>query len=70
MISNIDENYMMDINRIVQDLKNLLDSISDKFSHVRFNKGDSLDDLVEMYSKDAIFLNKLNLIKKLTDDIS
>ena len=69
MYVDMNDKNIIDLNSIVNDLKSLLDSIYDKFSSIRLNET-SLDDLVTSYSNDNEFINKLNLIIKLSDDIA
>lgn len=70
MYVGMNDRNIIDLNTIVNDLKSLLDSIYDNFSSIRLIKETSLDDLVTIYSNDKEFLNKLNLIIKLSDDIA
>ncbi len=66
----MDEKGILDISNIVEDLKNLLDSLSNKFSFIQLKKENSIEDLVRIYSNHKEFINKLDLIKKLTDDMA
>ena len=65
----MDRKYIIDVNCIVNDLKNLLGNIVNTFSNIHFKNEKAINNLVKNYSNDNEFLEKLNNIKMLTNEI-
>ncbi|MBQ6100113.1 MAG: hypothetical protein IJL02_09695 [Methanobrevibacter sp.] len=70
MYVNMNDKNILEISRFVQDLKNILDYIGEKFHNIHFKKENSLDNLVSLYSENQEFLDKLGLINELMNNIS
>ena len=70
MYLNMDEKSIIDIDKVIEELKKLLDSFIEKFSNLTMKKQDSIEILVKKYAADEKFLKKLDCINDLMDDIA
>lgn len=69
MYVHIEYQQIIDVGSIVKNLKELLDSVIDRFSNIQFKKENSIDNIVEKYSNNKEFLDKLDIIVSLTDEL-
>lgn len=69
MYINMNDNQIIDIGIIVKDLKELLDNVKERFSNVSLKKENAIDNIVKKYSQNNDFLNKLEIIKSLSDKL-
>ena len=70
MYSNMSNNSIIDSDKAINDLKELLDKFIEKFSNLKIKKEDSVENLVKKYSADEEFQKKLKIINCLMNDIS
>ena len=60
---------IIDLGSIVRNLKELLDSVVERFTNIQFKKENSLDNIVEKYSTNKELLEKLDDIVNLIDEL-
>ncbi len=65
----MEDKRIIDVGCIVRNLKELLDSVIERFSSIQVKKENSIDNIVVKYSADKEFLEKLDCIVYLTDEL-
>lgn len=70
MYINISNKSVLDLNNLLTDLKELLERFSLKFQQYISSGDESMNHLVKRYSNNNKFLEKLNIIKKLSEDLA